>query len=150
MFRRYVSLAASASPVYPEVITGRELDRRIEQSNPTQLALSAYDLSTGTTRVERFTNKQARLLTRASYGYCHTVAVATDRERAALRGGFLSLSELHNRPPSHAAVDRIVARLGAERVLDALDRLTRPTVPAANDNSQMSFPFVGQHVAAAE
>ena len=123
---------------------------RARSPSPTQLALLAHALSTGMTRVERFTSKQARLLTGASFGYTNTVAHLSDRERDALRGGFLSLSECHNRPPTDAAVDRIVAKLGAERVLDALDRLTRPAakVPAANDNKQTDFPSFGQIVAA--
>ena len=87
-------------------------------------------------------------MTGASYGYAHTVVSISDKERDAVRGGFLSLSQLHNRPPSDAALDCLVDRLGVGRVWDALDRATRPAakVPAANDNK---FPSFGQRVVAA-
>ena len=60
MAATYDSSATSASPVYPETITGFELNLRVGQSNPAELALLAHALHTGTIRVKRFTNKQAR------------------------------------------------------------------------------------------
>ena len=50
-------------------------------------------------------------------------------EREQLARGLISLLSLHNYrrdPPTDAEIDRLVAEIGAERILAALDRYTQP------------------------
>jgi hypothetical protein len=51
-------------------------------------------------------------------------------EREQLARGLISLLSLHNYrrdPPTDAEIDRLVAEIGAERIMDALDRATAPS-----------------------
>jgi|AmaraimetFIIA100_FD_contig_51_11140676_length_1546_multi_6_in_0_out_0_3 hypothetical protein len=51
-------------------------------------------------------------------------------EREQLARGLISLLSLHNyrrNPPTDAEIDRLVAEIGAERILAALDRYTQPS-----------------------
>ena len=95
-------------------INGRKLSRR-KKITPTHRALLAYELQTGALSVHHFTRKQALALTKASLGYATTVGRATAKERTKITRGVLSISN-----------DRLVAPLGAERVLAAVDRITAP------------------------
>ena len=112
-------------------LNGHKLSRRVQRGlSPTFRALLAYQLESGGVCVHHLTRKQALALARASSGYVSTVARLSPQERDQLGKGILSLSALHNRPPTDADVDRIVTKLGPTRVMAALDRLTRPAEAA--------------------
>jgi hypothetical protein len=66
----------------------------------------------------------------------------SEADRLRLIKGEISLSELANgrRHLTDAKVDRIVARIGLERILAALDRATRPTVLAASTTNNDDAP----------
>jgi hypothetical protein len=108
-------------------IVGHKLATRLRAGmSPTFRALLAHEFESGACWLHSLTRRQACALTGASIGYVHTLAHATEQEREAVKRGVLSLSDIHNRPPSDAAIDRVIARLGPDRVLAALDRLTMP------------------------
>ena len=120
----------------------------------------ADDLRTGRLEVSPFTERQARTLAKASYGYVNIASKLTDPERAAVADGSRKLSEFagRRREPTAAYFDRLVGRY-SEQVMAALDRHTAPPTNGngcghANDNhptngaaaadelaSQMSLAF---------
>lgn len=117
--------ATSASPVRD--ISGRKLRARLRKGlNPTHRALLAHELETGTVRLYPLPRRQACMLTGASVGYVATLSRLTSLDRELVKRGLLSLSALHNKPPTDADIDRLVAKLGADRIMAALDRWTRP------------------------
>jgi hypothetical protein len=66
--------------------------------------------------------------------YISAVRRLSEADRSRLLRGEITLSDLCNgprKPPSDEKIDRIVAKLGAERVLAAIDRLTQPSRPFA-------------------
>jgi hypothetical protein len=115
-------------------IVGKKLARRVRKGlSATHRALLAYELEIGASAVQGFPRREACRLTGASLGYVATLAKATAAEVEAVKKGKLSLSALHNKPPTDAQVDATIIKLGIERVFAAIDRLTAP-IPA-NDNT---------------
>jgi hypothetical protein len=136
-------------------ISGRSLARRLKKGlGPTHSALLCFAMEHGEVLLRDLTRRQAMALTRASAGYVATVGRLTPQERDLLALGKLSLSAVHNRPPTDADVDRVVAKLGAERARAALARLTKPAAPLGRmpevNSRQQSFAFADRHVAAAK
>jgi hypothetical protein len=109
-------------------ISGQRLARRLRRElSPTHRALLAYELEKGTAWIHSLTRRQACRLTGASVAYVVTLQRASDEERGRIKSGQLALSALHNnKPPSDAYLDRLVVKAGADRVMAALDRYTRP------------------------
>jgi hypothetical protein len=111
-------------------ISGRRLNRLVRYASARDRALLALELEQGEVHLLSPTRAQVAALTHASLGYIGTVSRLTADERIQLARGQSSLSRLHN---SHryiatdAAIDRIVAKLGAERIMAALDRATAPS-----------------------
>jgi hypothetical protein len=109
-------LTTAASP--REIVTGRRLTKRLRQgTSPEHLA---YDLQAGSLWLIKLTRQQARLLT--------GTAATVRRGRQPARNGNGRL--LYRRNLSGDEVYHLVAELGPSRVLEALDRLTRPAVAA--------------------
>ncbi|MDI2073898.1 MULTISPECIES: hypothetical protein [Bradyrhizobium] len=113
--------------------TGTEIDgvwlsRHLNRLSPAERALLAYQLSEGSLRNP--TRPQSAMMMRVSVSYVNTIAAATAEERVLLECGRLALSDLHNKhrrgPVNDANVERIVLKLGADRILRALDRITAP------------------------
>jgi hypothetical protein len=103
--------------------------------SPTHAALLAYELEIGAAWLHDFPRRQACRLTGASVGYVSTIAHATPDERAAIRRGALALAKLHNKPkaqPTDDEVNRLVATIGPDRVMAALDRATAPREEAGH------------------
>jgi len=124
----------SATPLKPapdpRKINGRELARH-RNIRADHRALLAADLTRGRLGVFNLTRQQALAVTRASSGYLATATQLTPEQRAKVEYGRVSLSELHNHhEPSNATIERIV-RAAPDRVLAALDKLTRPALVAA-------------------
>jgi hypothetical protein len=117
--------SADARPPAPtKTISGHKLSRC--HMSPARRALLAVDIAAGKVVVDDLTRAQARALTGASVGYVHTAAELTPAQREQVECGLLSLSAIHNGSPTDAAIDRFVAKAGANRVMAALDRYTQP------------------------
>jgi hypothetical protein len=126
-FPQAVNLTA---PTAGPAITGRRLSRLIKQASAADRALLAHKLEQGEVLLVRPTRAQATMLAHASPSYVGTIGRLTADERLQLARGELSLSRLHNNHryvATDTAIDRIVAKLGAERVMAALDRMTAPS-----------------------
>ena len=110
-----------------EHLDGRTLDRILRRSSPSQRAVIADDLRTGRLEVGSYTEQQARMLAKASYGYVSIASMLTDIERFAVRSGGRKLSEFagKRREPTPAYFDRMMKRYPTQ-VMAALDRYTAP------------------------
>jgi hypothetical protein len=96
-----------------------------------QRVLAADDLASGGKTASGLSCAQVAHLAGVSVSYLSTVAHCTPAERQQLRSGALTISALHNskrktKPDSDNEIDRIVERIGPERLLAALDRYTAP------------------------
>src|SRR5262245_55907563 len=118
-----------ASPPLPKIVVGKKLSRRRKGINPSHLALVAVDLETGRARLSApLTRRQAIAVTGASAGYVATATRLSAQEREQVEAGKLSLSSVHNAPPSNAAIDKFIVKAGADRVMAGLDRHTQPSL----------------------
>ena len=99
-------------PQTPEFVDGVKLHRQVVKLVPRHRALIALDLESGSLRLASLTRRQAAAIAKVSLS---TVA----RERHP------------QPPPTDAAIERVIKRLGCDRVMAALDRLTTPTMQAA-------------------
>ena len=116
-----------ASPPLPKIVVGKKLSRRRKGINPSHLALLAVDLETGRARLSApLTRRQAIAVTSA--GYVATATRLGAQEREQVEAGKLSLSSVHNAPPSDAAIDKFIVKAGADRVMAGLDRYTQPSL----------------------
>jgi hypothetical protein len=113
-------------PTGPEIkIDGAAFHRRVRKATPTERALYAHDLQAGLIGIGPFTGPQARFLAQCSFGYQNTVNKLAPHELERLRRGWVKLAELHN-TMTDGDVLRLVKRIGADRVLRAIDMLTAP------------------------
>jgi hypothetical protein len=112
------------------LISGRKLSRRRKGFSASLRALLALDIEAGKVRVVNHTRKQARALTGASVGYTNTAAKLPPDQRQKVERGQVSLAAFHNkRQPSDAALIDYIEKVGADRVLAALDKYTEPQLP---------------------
>ena len=112
-----------------EHIDGRTLERMLRRSSPSQKAVIAADLCTGRLEVGPLTDRQARLLARASYGYTNIASKLADLERFAVRTGTRKLAEFAGKAArTHRDFDRFVGRY-PKQLMAAVDRYTRPQLP---------------------
>ncbi len=112
---------------------GRHLSRRLKKLDIAKRALLARDLERGVVRLQNLTRAQAVAIARVPSSYVGTVQHASADERKLLACGSLTLSALHHRrrPVSDADVERIVVKIGCDRIWRALDKITSPTLVAA-------------------
>jgi hypothetical protein len=110
------------------VVTGREFNRLLHSLDAAGKAVVAADLAAGRLVIAKPTLEQARGLTGASRGYAHTATTLSPTQRQAVRSGHIKLVDIHLRHPSlsDARIDRLVRRLGPDRLWSAIDRLTSP------------------------
>jgi hypothetical protein len=133
----YSTNGLGASSTIPTTISGRWFSRHRKDFSPTELALLAHDIEMGKKMWADHTRAQALALTKASAGYTASVAKLTPGERKQVEQGQLLLSKLHNKQMSDTALDRFIARVGADRVMAAIDRYTQPSRCAV----QQTLPF---------
>jgi hypothetical protein len=114
-----------------QVSSGRDLDRMVRAANPTKRALLAADIEAGRVIIEKPTARQARVLARANIPYANAARKLSPTERAACRIGRLNLAEKarERRPISDAKLDKLIGKIGAGRMMAALDRYTSPELP---------------------
>ncbi len=108
--------------VKPWPISGRKLAYRLRRASPAFRTSLAIDLLRGQVELRDLTVKQVCLLTGCSRAQLNVV-------RRAWAG--CSLRELQHKQRA----DRLVARLGADHVMAALDRITQPNGSAADSNT---------------
>jgi hypothetical protein len=126
---------AQATPA-PREIVGRRLAKRLAQGriSPTHAALLALELECGALWLHHLGRRQAQRLTGANLRHVTSLRRASAEQREQVKKGLLPLAELTPRAPgvpTDADVDRVVRELGADRVMAALDRITRPSLVAA-------------------
>jgi hypothetical protein len=143
-----------SSPIEPQdqiPITGRQLKRLGRCLDPESRALLGAEIQSGTYRIRNFTSAQmCALIGDVSTGYLSTAKKLSAAERSAVHCGTKQLSRIHNAYRADQAVVptkrlsriynayradqavvRIIDRYGASAVLSMLDRLSAPTVEAA-------------------
>jgi hypothetical protein len=130
------------------VYLGKHLAKVVRTASPTERALMTVDMTEGRVLVERFTKRQAMDHTGANSRYAAIVRKLPALERAALQAGRLKLSHLANRrqPISNAKLDKLIEVIGPARVLDALDRITRPSSPVVPANNN-GWPVILEPIA---
>ena len=111
-----------------KVVTGREFNQLLRSLDAAGKAVITADLAAGRLVIANPTLEQARGLTGASRGYAHTATTLSPTQRQAVRSGHIKLVDIHLRHPSlsDAGIDRLVRRLGPDRLWSAIDRLTSP------------------------
>src|SRR5262249_27789201 len=124
-------IPSTSSTAIGTSVTGRELLRLRNQLPVRRLALLAGDLIVGRLAFIKPTTAQAAWLAGISCAAAYAgkaVVYGQPHLRSAVEHGEISLIEAANRGRvvTDAAIDRIVGKLGAERVWAALDRVTRP------------------------
>jgi hypothetical protein len=110
-------------------ISGLRLARALKAGtiNPVIAARLAYDLNTGHVIISRLTAKQARMLTGAK---CADLA-AVRREMRSTNGNGKHARVLYRHDLTDIDIDTVVTKIGAEKVMQSLDRLTKPYAVAA-------------------
>jgi hypothetical protein len=152
LLSRVPTNGGQAPAIYAAVhIDGRALDRLLRRSTASQRAVIADDLRTGRLEVGPYTERQARTLAKASYGYTNIAGKLTEAQRFGVRSGSRKLSAFERREPSPEYFDRLVERF-PNQVMAALDRHTAPTAnnmtngnadqDHANDNEVASQQMV--------
>jgi hypothetical protein len=113
-------------PAAVKQISGKKLAKQLKTGaiSPDFAARLAYDLNTGHLAVSRLTAKQSRWLTGAT---CADLA-RVRREMRATNGNSNGGNGrvLYRHDVADSDVDAIVTKVGAERVMASLDRLTKP------------------------
>src|SRR5262249_22470888 len=106
-------------------ISGHQLLRSRQHLSVSHLALLAADLEAGKVEMSRFPRSLAAAATGVSSGYISTAKKLSVEQRAQVERG-KSISAFHNnhQEMTDAAIDRFIAKAGAMRVMNALDRYT--------------------------
>jgi hypothetical protein len=121
-----VPVPTTSDPTPVKDINGRKLSRRLKKGlSPTFRALLAHDLETGAAQLHDLTRRQACQLMQVSAGYVTTVAKTNPEDRKKIESGQIPLAALHT-TPTDRQLDRLIARIGPDRFMAALDRYTRP------------------------
>jgi hypothetical protein len=111
----------NASPPV-KAISGRKLACRLRRLHAISRAQLAVDLVSGRIDLNRWTVKQACLLTGAS------LAKVNAMRRVEAGGSLAKVRRVHS---LDQLIDRVVARGGLDRLVDRLDELTKPQTQAA-------------------
>jgi hypothetical protein len=120
-------LQVTPQPSVVKDINGRRLQRRLRKGlSPVHRALLAIELESGGACLHHLSRRQAKRLTGANQRHVTSLRQASAEQREQVKRGQLALSSLPNKPPSDASLDRLVVKAGADRVMAALDRYTRP------------------------
>jgi hypothetical protein len=111
----------------PITINGRDVDLcALAQMTPSELAILAADL-----RKAGWPAWLVQLVTGANPGLTSTARHLTDQQRLLVDLRLKSLSYFHNLKKADREIDAFIERKGADRVMAALDRMTAPTLMAA-------------------
>ena len=111
-----------------QVYRGRQLADIARHATPGQRAVLSHMLRTGKIALTNCTFVQALALSRASWAYAVAAHGLDDHERQLVWFERALITDFLHRTPSDADIDRVIARLGQDRVWAALDRATAPGV----------------------
>jgi hypothetical protein len=112
-----MNIAALSPPVTPvNIIFGGKLARQLPRLNAETRAYLAHLLVTGQAVLRDPTRSQMARVFGVTEGMIATFALGKTPA-----------------PMTDAAVERLIARVGADRILAALDRITAPAAAAASD-----------------
>jgi hypothetical protein len=122
--------AADASPPNGRPLKGRYL----AHSHRTKIrrAFEAADLVLGRAQLTNPTIRQAALLNGVSVPYvaaAKRIAFEQPHLRSSVESGQQRLLEVGHRQLNDYELDRLVTRIGADRLMAALDRYTQPKLP---------------------
>jgi len=108
-------------------VNGRKLDKALKAGTvqPGFAAWLAYRMQSGAVFLHHLTAQQACALTGAT---CADLAAERRKHRSANGNG---RRVLYRRAATDNDIDAVVTKLGTEKVLAALDRITRPSLVAA-------------------
>jgi hypothetical protein len=112
-----------------KTIVGHRLAKRLKSISADYRALLAHRLVTGEVVLHHLSKVQASTLVRVSLPYVNTVSRASPEQREAIKRRWLSVARLYTkrrRELTDAQVDRIVRRIGPDRMWSAMERTTRP------------------------
>jgi hypothetical protein len=121
----FIEKCADAQPPFVRALTGGQAGRVAA----TAKALRAYAL-VGTTVV--VTERMAARLEGASLTYVSALNCMSAAERNAVRAGTLRLVDFVAKRWRQPDADALIAELGPDRILAALDRATAPAAAAGN------------------
>jgi hypothetical protein len=107
-------------------VTGTKLASMLRKASATRRAVIDHDLCTGRLVVVGLTATQAQPITKVSRGYRCTAAGLDPLQLAAMRYGWATVSQYHNKKPTDAAIARFIKGVGADRVFAVLDEITKP------------------------
>jgi hypothetical protein len=112
-----------------KIIIGRRLARRLKDISADFKALLGHEMVTGEVVLRQLTQAQASALLSVSRPYISAVNQASPEERELIKRKRLSISTLYSkhRAPTDTALDKLVMKIGADRVMAALDRATNPS-----------------------
>jgi hypothetical protein len=112
-------------PKGPHLIDGMLLAKALKAGDikPEYAAKLAFELQTGTVILGHLSARQARAVT----GATRSGLAAERRSHRPVKGQRV----LYRSNPSDADIDKVVARVGADRIMRALDRYTQPSLLAA-------------------
>jgi hypothetical protein len=128
-----MNVAALPTKLGPVNLNGANLGRRLRHMTQVERAFLAYDIASGAVIVNRLGQERAAKLCDAARGYVETIAHLTPEERARARFSPGALARFHHRRHelTDAAVGRLLAHIGLDRALAAIDRATAPAPIAA-------------------
>jgi hypothetical protein len=131
MEERFVS---HVDPVDNPRLTGAALALKVRKMSVAQRSALAARLVRGEVSIAGFIPTQAAALAKVSAGGVRLANRATDEDRAALKRGRMSLSQLrakHRKPLSDSAIRAFIHSAGIERVMGTIDEMTAPHQLAA-------------------
>ena len=149
----------------PRLIDGVKLQLKLPTLSATFRALLGHELQSGAVAITHYSPRQSAMVTESPMALIRAVGKATPLELFAMRKGVLDIEAAHrqqlaNKRRTDAVVDKILVEIGLDRVLAALERLTRPATngaavptnghdpaPAANDNAGNSGAAIPVHLA---
>jgi hypothetical protein len=148
----------------PRLIDGVKLQLKLPTLSATFRALLGHELQSGAVAITHYSPRQSAMVTESPMALIRAVGKATPLELFAMQG-VLDIEAAHrqqlaNKRRTDAVVDKILVEIGLDRVLAALERLTRPATngaavptnghdpaPAANDNAGNSGAAIPVHLA---
>jgi hypothetical protein len=79
-----------------------------------------------------YSPRQAARAAGASFGYLNTALKLTPEQLMLIEHGVIPLAAFHNKASiTDKVIDRLIAWFGADRVMAGLDRVTQPSLRAA-------------------
>jgi hypothetical protein len=117
----------------PVKLAGKLFSRDLLRMPAARRALWAHEAEIGELTISYLSRSQSSRIFKVSHGYIDTIANLSSAQRAQVWASPGLLAQLHRRERNLADsdIDKLVARVGADRLMSALDRATTPSPIAA-------------------